>query len=124
MSFMIWMNTFFAYAEEDDKCENWIKLNTSIPFVWNCISTKDGSSTNQINAFPKLMWAMMNIVMTIILLLSFILIIYAGILLTTEWINQWASREAIATIEKVAKGLALLWASWVILKIINPNFFM
>ena len=96
------------------KCD-WIKLNTNFPIIWNCISTK-GTTPNQ--AFPYMIWALTKIVISLVLVACFILIIYAGIL--------WASdkpKEAKDWLKRVAITILLLWFSWVILKIINPNFF-
>ena len=96
------------------KC-NWIKLNTNFPIIWNCIST---SGTKPTEAFPYMIWALTKIVVSLVLVACFILIIYAGIL--------WASdkpKEAKDWLKRVAITILLLWFSWVILKIINPNFF-
>ena len=94
---------------------NWIKLNTNFPIIWNCIST---SGTKPTEAFPYMIWALTKIVISLVLVACFILIIYAGIL--------WASdkpKEAKDWLKRVAITILLLWFSWVILKIINPNFF-
>ena len=100
----------------------WIKLNTKVPFVWNCISFTGVNATTPINAFPKLMWAMMNLMMTVIMVMSLLLIVYAGVLMTMEW-SVSKQGEGMSIIKKVATWMALLWASWVILKLINPHFF-
>ena len=126
--FALWIAPLFTYADGETsttKCE-WIQLNTNVPFVWNCIEIKEAGSkdgaTTPVNAFPKLMGAMMNLMMTIILIMSLLLIVYAGVLMTMEW-SVSKQGEGMSIIKKVAAGMALLWASWVILKIINPNFF-
>lgn len=102
--------------------ENWecngIKLNTNFPIIWNCIETKAGSRTDPTNAFPTMIWALTKIVMSIILVVCFILIIYAGIL--------WSANkptDAKKWIKTVAITILLLWSSGVILKLVNPNFF-
>ena len=99
-----------------DTC-NWIKLNTCFPIIWDCIDTGD-ENTNQIQSFPKMMWALTKIVMTLVLIVCFILVIYAWIL--------WASdkpKDAQTWLKRVAITILLLWFSWVILRLINPNFF-
>jgi len=123
--FSLWFAPLFVWAEETAKCE-WIKLNTNVPFVWNCIdvSTKgEDGKTTPVNAFPKLMWSMMNLLMTVILVMSLLLIVYAWVLMTMEGSVQVSQTKWLDIIKKVAVWLALLWASWVILKVINPNFF-
>ena len=98
------------------KCD-WIKLNTKFPIIWNCIETK--GNINPTNAFPTMLWAITKIIMSIILVVCFIMIIWAGIL--------WASdnpKDAKPLFKKVAITLLLLWLSWVILKLVNPNFFV
>ena len=101
------------------ECPNWccgIKLNTYFPFIGNCIW--DSSNENETNAFPTMVWAITKIVMSLILVVCFILIIYAGIL--------WASNkptDAKKWLTRVAVTILLLWFSWAILRLINPNFF-
>ncbi len=101
-----------------------IELNTSVPFIGKCI---ESSSTNQSpdetnvtwdTAFPVLMWSLTKILVTIILIVSFILIIIGGIMIATGD-PSWGRKM----IMKVVVGIALLWASGVILRLINPNFF-
>ncbi len=117
------------------KCvKAWIKLNTNVPFVGSCIlmknswltypdSTPDTTEVNQINAFPTLIGGLMQIVTTTVLIVSFLMIVFAGVMMTmggvkAEWFNKWKG-----LIFKVAGVLALLGLSGVILKIINPTFF-
>ena len=99
-----------------DKC-NWIKLNTNFPIIWNCIKTK-WDSTNATNAFPTMIWAITKIIMSVILVVCFIMIIVA-------WIMRAADNPKWAKwlLKKVAITIILLWLSWVILKLVNPNFF-
>ena len=116
----LWSMWSLTYAQEESNswewwdCD-WIKLNTNFPIIWNCIST---SGTKPTEAFPYMIWALTKIVISLVLVACFILIIYAGIL--------WASdkpKEAKDWLKRVAITILLLWFSWVILKIINPNFF-
>ena len=95
---------------------NWIKLNTNFPIIWNCIWDDEGEDATK--AFPSMIWALTKIVMALVLVACFILIIYAGIL--------WASdqpKEAKEWLRRVGITILLLWFSWAILKLINPNFF-
>ena len=106
--------------ETPKECPKWccgIKLNTNFPIIWNCIETKSDEA-NPTNAFPYMVSALTKLAMSLILIMSFILIIYAGIL--------WAAdkpKEAKWWLKRVAITILILWFSWVILKLINPNFF-
>ena len=111
------MVSFWAIFANGKTCSG-IKLNTDVPFVGNCIeTTKGGDKTNQINAFPKLMWAMMKLLMTLLMIVA------AGVMMTTAWAKSGNYTKGMDIIQKVAVGMALLGASGVILKLINPNFF-
>lgn len=102
----------------------WVSLNTSVPFIGNCIEDSTASvwawETNVTweSAFPVLMWSLTKILVTVILILSFVLIVVWGIMIATG--NPSGGKSMII---KVVVGIALLWASWVILRLINPNFF-
>ena len=122
-AFLMMMVSFWAIFANGKTCSG-IKLNTDVPFVGNCIeTTKGGDKTNQINAFPKLMWAMMKLLMTVILVMSLLMIVAAGVMMTTAWLESRNYTKGMDIIEKVAVGMALLGASGVIPKLINPNFF-
>lgn len=97
-----------------------IKLNTNVPFIWNCISTnpQDKNSVTPTEAFPTFTQALIKIVMSVILVVCFILIIVSGIQYSMD-----KPKEAKALIVKVARVIGLLWLSGVILKLINPTFF-
>lgn len=97
---------------------DWIKLNTNIPFLWNCIEASDANK-----ALPVTLWALTKLVMSIILIVCFILIIVAGILWASSWNGTKWVTEARKILEKVAWTMALIWMSWAILRLINPNFF-
>lgn len=101
----------------DDICCG-IKLNTKVPFIGNCIEDKNYGGIWAEQAFPTLMWALTQILVTVILILSFVLILIWGIMIATG--NASGGKKMIM---KVVVGLALLWASGVILRLINPNFF-
>ena len=108
-----WLHGSYVNAVDCNAECNWVKLNTCFPIIWNCIESKDATG-----AFPTMMWALSKIIVSLILVVCFILIIYAGIL--------WAMdkpKDAKEWIKAVAITILLLWFSWVILRLINPNFF-
>ena len=102
------------------KC-NWIKLNTNFPIIWNCIWDDEGEDATK--AFPSMIWAFTKIVMALILVVCFILIIYAGILWASDNPWSWTWKWAKWILARVAITILLLWFSGAILKLINPNFF-
>ncbi len=102
-----------------------IKLNTNVPFIWNCIerwttASSNGNTTviNEANAFPVLVGSLTKILMSLILIVGFVLIVIGGIMISSG--NAAGGKKMIM---KVVIGMALLWASGVILRLINPNFF-
>ena len=100
--------------------KKWIPLNTSIPFLWNCLE-KSGwgpNDTAALNAFPTIVSVATRILVTVIMLAWFIMIIVWWV----QW-SAWNAKEWRAMIKKVAIWFALLWAMWAILRLINPNFF-
>ena len=107
----------------------WIKLNTVVPFIWDCIeldtdsSRSDTISVNSVTAFPILMQWLMKIVMSVIMVFSFIMLIVAWLMMTA-WAFKNTSFDKWKTILKnVIISLILLWCSWLILSLINPSFF-
>lgn len=104
-----------------------ISLYTNVPFVGKCIeyggstvTNADGSSTvvTPVNAFPVLLGAMSKILLSVILIVCFGAIVVAGVMVSygnPEWGRK--------LIEHVVIAMALLGASWVILRLVNPNFF-
>ncbi len=124
---------FFAfssvYADDNDnwtasegKCD-WIQLNTNVPFIGDCLGDWDEESTNENNAFPRLIWWMSKILVAFIIITSLIFLIAWGVLITMSWADQWSYSKWKDLIIRVFVGIFLLWASWVILYMINPNFF-
>lgn len=106
----------------------WISLNTNVPFVWNCISLRASSSvdTTQVTpttAFPRLLWGLTKIVMTVILIFCFMAIIVGGVMISMWWADEWQATKGKDLIKHVVMALALLGASGVILRVINPSFF-
>lgn len=112
-------------AENKNECPDWccgIKLNTNFPGIWDCITYKKGKS-NPTNVFQTMMWGLTKLVTSIILVVCFITIIIAWIM--RAWAGEDSSQRTKAKklIEKVAITILLIWFSWVILRLINPNFF-
>ena len=113
-------------CSRDDVCCG-VKLNTNVPFIGNCLEdeeyTGDPTSVSQERAFPVLMSSLTKILVTVILIVSFVLIVVWGIMIASAWPNQSKASEWRKLIMKVVIGIALLGASGVILRLINPNFF-
>ncbi len=128
----LWCSCAPWFKDVDNVCKpcnaEWvccgISLNTNVPFIGNCIedgSTPPGPGETSVTwetAFPVLMWSLTRILVTVILIVSFVLIIIGGIMIATGNTAGWKSM-----IIKVVTGIALLGASGVILRLINPNFF-
>jgi hypothetical protein len=90
-----------------------IKLNTNVPFIWNCIP-----SDSQSEAFPLFIGGLIKFAMSLLMLAGFLCILIWGVMITA-----WKTADWKDLIMKVVRALAALGASGVILKIINPNFF-
>ena len=129
----IWCNCTWGFKRVDNMCKKCsdpgvccgIQLNTTVPFIGNCIESESGNvGSNEEKwvtwdtAFPVLMWSLTKILVTVILIISFVLIVVWGIMISTGNVSWWKDM-----IIKVAAGIAILWASGVILRLINPNFF-
>lgn len=110
----LWWNQVNAACGEECK---WIKLNTCFPIIWDCIKTWEWS-TDATMAFPTMIWALTKIAMALVLIVCFIFVIVAWIKRASDD-PKWA-RDIL---KKVAITVLLLWFSWVILRLINPNFF-
>jgi len=101
-----------------------VSLNTSIPFIGKCIESSaasvgpDETGVTWADAFPVLMWSLTKILVTLILIISFVLIIIGGIMIASG-----DPSKGKKMITNVIIGIALLGASGVILRLINPNFF-
>ncbi len=110
-----------------------IELNTNIPFIGNCIefgkkwgtseTANNETTVTQEKAFPLLMWWLVKILVTIIILAGFIGILAGGVMISAAWSDDQKAAKWRKLIINVAIAIALLWASWVILRLINPNFF-
>jgi hypothetical protein len=110
----LWLN-YVSAGECWGECKG-VKLNTCFPIIWDCIWDGEGEDTT--NAFPTMVWALTKLVVALVLVVCFILIIYAGILWATD-----KPKEAKDRLKRVAITVLLLWFSWAILRLINPNFF-
>lgn len=133
-------------AKNDEKLENckcvcdntkqccWIELNTVVPFIGDCIemttqnniadpNDPNTSRVNQLNAFPFLMMGLSKILVTVILIFSFLIVIVAGLMMVTWVYDENNYKKWMERIKKVVVALILLWSSGLILKLINPNFF-
>jgi len=95
-----------------------IKLNTNFPGIWKCIETSKDAKTNPTNAFPTMIWTLTRIIISFVLVGCFIMIIVGWIMRAWDKPKEWKD-----LITKVAITILLLWFSWVILRLINPNFF-
>ncbi len=102
----------FVYA--DDDCE-WVDLNTYVPFIWDCLEEDDW--------FADLIWGLSNILVTGIIVVALVALVVGGVMMTMWWAEQSLYSKWKELLIKVAVGIFLLWASWVILYMINPNFF-
>jgi hypothetical protein len=109
-----WLHGSYVNAVDcSQPCTDGVKLNTCFPVIWNCI--KSGEATG---AFPRLMSVLTKVVISLTLVVCFILIIVGWIMRAADKPKEWK-----ALIVKVAITLLLLWFSWVILRLVNPNFF-
>ncbi|MDD3262448.1 MAG: hypothetical protein PHR61_01255 [Candidatus Absconditabacteria bacterium] len=108
-----------------------IELNTKVPFIGNCIEFGKGDvsdseneiSATQEEAFPKLMGGLMRILVTIIMLGSFVAILVGGVMISSAGPDEQKATKGKKLIIDVVIALAILGASGVILRLINPNFF-
>jgi hypothetical protein len=125
-------NSNFSNAA-GDTCdpEKDIMLNINIPFVGRCIkksasadSVDDGTENSTVgNVFPKLMGGMMRLVMTAIYIIWFLGILVGGFMIAASGASPGLREKGKNMIIMIVGWLILLGASWVILNLINPNFF-
>lgn len=109
-----------------------IELNTNVPFIGNCIKLSKNKATTETpgettvteeTAFPILMGSLTKILVTIIILIGFIGILIGWVMITASWGSDSGASKGKELIGRVIIALALLGASGVILRLINPNFF-
>lgn len=119
-------STITAQTGEIDDCADGIKLTTPIPFIGDCIlktsSSDTQNRTNIINAFPRLMWGLTRILMTIILVGAFIGILVGWLMIASHGFTGKQSEWKDLLI-KIVAALALVGIMGAILNAINPNFF-
>ena len=122
----LWVFTSNEEWSSEKECKDWccgIKLNTNFPIIWNCIETKAWAKTDPTNVFPYMIWAITKIVLSLILVVCFILIIVSWIMRAWAWEDSSQKTKAKDLLKKIAVTILLLWFSWIILRLINPNFF-
>ncbi len=92
---------------------------------WFCVSSQASGETTvtEETAFPILMGSLTKILVTIIILIGFIGILIGWVMITASWGSDSGASKGKELIWRVIIALALLGASWVILRLINPNFF-
>lgn len=108
-----------------------IMLNIHIPFIGRCI--KKDPNANQVddsnnnttvgNAFPKLMWGMIRLVMTAIYIIWFLWILVGWFMITASGVDPSLKEKGKKLIMMIIWWLILLGASGIILNLVNPNFF-
>lgn len=108
-----------------------IMLNISIPFIGRCI--KKDPKAKQVyddqwnstvgNVFPKLMGGMIRLVMTAIYIIWFLGILVGWFMISASWLDPSYKQKWYSLITMIIWWLILLGASWVILNLINPDFF-
>jgi hypothetical protein len=121
---VFWQSVWVVEAASSD-CPEWsIMLNTNFPFLWRCIRKEvEGDQANLANVFPKLMWVLIRVLMTIILVAWVLLIIWWWLMIAWSGTKITSLESGKWLIIKVIVGLILLGTSALILNLINPNFF-
>jgi hypothetical protein len=125
-------NTSTLQTADGQKCGTGdIMLNISIPFVGRCIKkdptaaeaqdTKGNSTIG--NVFPKLMGGLIRLVMTAIYIIWFLGILVGGFMITASGADPSLKEKGKSLIVMIIGWLILLGASWIILNLINPDFF-
>ena len=115
-------------CDPNKKC-CWIQLNTVVPFIWDCIemdadsSRTDTTSVNSVTAFPILVQWLMKILMSAIMVFSFLMVIVAWLSMITWAFSSSGFTKWKTILKNVIISLILLWCSWLILSLINPSFF-
>lgn len=110
------------------KCNCGVKLNTNVPFIGRCIMYGNTNNTwlswevttvNSVSAFPILMSAMIKLLMGVILVVCLWTIIVGWFMMTVP--GQYDKGKWL--VKKVVWTIVALWSLWLILYLINPNFF-
>ena len=127
-------------TNKEGKCCG-VDLLTNVPFIGKCIHLVSESDKKAMlaaglynidpnalvitdsEAFPRLMLGLIKILVTVILLWSFIAIIVAGVMMAASGSSDTNASKGRQLIGSIIAALALLGASGVILRLINPTFF-
>jgi len=96
-----------------------VELNTDFPWIeGRCI---DPEKTTDI--FGDMLWKLMKLAINFTIAIAFLSLIWAGIMISTSGVSQNTAGKWKELLKKVIIGIVLLWLSWLILHVINPNFF-
>jgi hypothetical protein len=115
-----------------EPCTSWdIMLNISIPFVGRCIkkdpaarqTSDDRNNTTSWNVFPKLMWWLIRLLMTIIYIIWFLWILVGWFMISASGADPELKTKWRSLIKMVIWWLILVGLSGIILNFINPDFF-
>ncbi|MEF2175765.1 MAG: hypothetical protein V3575_04810 [Candidatus Absconditabacteria bacterium] len=98
-----------------------IKLNTDVPYVTDGNRCIPKSESGKI--FPILMGGLSKFIVNAILIVSFIMLVAGGMLISVSGFSSGSYNKGKELIMKVVVGIILLGTSSLILYIINPNFF-
>lgn len=102
-----------------------IMLNTYIPFIGRCIKRSVNawsSETTVVNVFPNMVGWLTRILMTAIVIMWFLGILTGWFMIASDWAFG-TKQMGVKLIVSIIAWLILLWASGIILNLINPNFF-
>jgi len=83
-------NSSSSSVASSDDC---VKLNTSIPWIWDKICEKDATSS-----FGKLMWWLMKLLINFVVAVAFIALIASWVMMMLSWVNQstaWKWKELL-----------------------------
>ncbi len=103
-----------------------IRLNTSIPFIGQCIKKTANPNPNEAtsgNAFSLLLGGLIRIAMTVVVIIWFMALLVAWVMIASGGVKSDRLSTGKWLIGKVLIWLLLLGASGIILNLINPNFF-
>lgn len=123
---------YYDLSLKANVCCEGILLSTNVPFIGQCIVYRKKSDPQQpvawlvvdeTTAFPRLMGWLSRILVSIILLVGFIGILIGGVMISASGGAEEGATKGRKIIGNVISALALLGASGVILRLINPNFF-
>lgn len=122
---------YYDIQLKKEVCCEGILLNTNVPYIGQCIVFRKNASTqsaagliiDETSAFPILMWGLNRLLVSIILLVGFIGILIGWIMISASWAKEDWAKSGRKIIGNIITAFALLGASGVILRLINPHFF-